>query len=63
MARVLVEASDAVSRCVRGAQLPSVCLRAHVCVLIYQSWQYFGSAGQKRIFESNSKPQALFQGI
>lgn len=44
-------------------RLPSVCPRAHVCVLIYQSWQYSGSAGQKRILESNSKPQALFQGI
>lgn len=44
----LVEALDAVSGCVRGSPAAFVRLRARVCVLIYQSWQYFGSAGQEK---------------
>lgn len=34
-----------------------------VCLNLSESWQYSVSAGQKSIFESNSKPQALFLGI
>lgn len=48
-------------RASRAGSVPSVCVRGCVSYLS-ESSQYFVSAGQKRIFESNSEPQALFLG-
>lgn len=57
MAGVLGEAWGAVSLCVRG-ELPAFHLSVRDECDVPESWQCCGRAGQKSIFESNSKPQA-----
>lgn len=57
VAGVLGEAWGAVSLCVRG-ELPAFHLSVRDECDVPESWQCCGRAGQRSIFESNSKPQA-----